>query len=73
MYKKFEGEAEGIEYKSFYWLMLKLIPPNEQIQGCPMVFPETAFFDSKGKVAEIIKTDAQGFLVSIRNEVKLSL
>jgi hypothetical protein len=67
------ASVSKIEPKTFYWLMAKLLPPSERIEGCPLVFPDTAFFDSKGRVTEIIRTDKEGLLVSIRNETKLNL
>ena len=53
--------------------MTKLLPPNDKIEGCPLIFPDTAFFDNKGRVAEIIRTDKDGILTTVRNEVKLNL
>jgi hypothetical protein len=53
--------------------MEKLIAPNDNIQGCPLIFPDTAFFDENGRVAEIIRTDKEGFVTAIRNEAKLKL
>jgi hypothetical protein len=53
--------------------MTKLQSPNEKIQSCPINFPDTAFFDHKGHVTEIIKTDKEGFITSIRQENRLTL
>ena len=53
--------------------MQKLLPPSDRVEGCPLVFTDTAFFDVKGRVAEIIKTDKDGLLMTIRNEAKLNL
>lgn len=43
-------------------MVLLLGTDGEKIQGCPILFPDTAFFED-GKVTEIIKTDKDGFLV----------
>lgn len=42
--------------------MLKLTPPNDQVYGCPINFPDTAFFDDKGRISDIVKTDKEGFI-----------
>lgn len=43
--------------------MVMLLGPNSDlIQGCPLQFPDSAFFID-GKVSEILKTDKDGFLV----------
>ena len=46
--------------------------PHEYIQGCPLLFSDTAFFDETGKVTEVIKTDKDGFVITTKNEVKLN-
>lgn len=61
-----------IEQRDFIWLMRSLTSPYEhKLHGCEVHFPDTAFIDVKGKVTEIIKTDKDGFLVSVKNPQKL--
>jgi hypothetical protein len=62
-----------IESLSFYRLMQLLCPPNDQFHGCELKnFVDTCFFDSKsGKAVEIIATNKEGFLYSIKNEKRL--
>ncbi len=44
--------------------MLMLVGPDQDnVSGCPLLFPDTAFFID-GKVSDILKTDKDGFLVS---------
>ena len=63
------GDIEAI---TFYKLMQLLCPPNDQFHGCELQFVDTAFFDSKaGKANEIIYTNKEGFISSIKNEKKL--
>lgn len=62
-----------LEKKSFYWVISKLLALSEKIESCPLVFPDTAFFDHRGRVTEIIRTDKDGLLTSVRNESKLNL
>ena len=66
MYKKFS------EYKKdFYWLMENLLPPTENIKGCELIFPDTAFFNSQGNCQAIIKMDKDYCLKSIKVASKL--
>ena len=58
---------------SFRDLMQQLLGPTDTILGCPIQFTDTAFFDDNGKVSEIIRTDKEGFLCSIKNETKLGI
>ena len=52
--------------------MQLLCPPNELFHGCELNFVETAFFDNKlGKATEIIHTNKEGFVSSIKNEKRL--
>ena len=52
--------------------MQLLCPPNDLFHGCELNFVETAFFDNKlGKATEIIHTNKEGFVSSIRNEKRL--
>ena len=51
--------------------MLSLVSENDKVQGCPLLFPDTAFYNSQGKVTEIIKTDKDGFLTSVTREDKV--
>ena len=63
-----------IEQISFHKLMQMLCAPTEQFQGCEILFPETVFFDSKlGKASEFIKTNNEGYLISIKSEKRLNL
>ena len=49
-----------------------LCPPNDQFHGCELLFTDTAFFDSKqGKASEIILTNKEGFISSIKSEKRL--
>ena len=52
--------------------MQLLAPPNDQFHGCELNFIETAFFDNKlGKAIEMIHTNKEGFIGSIKNEKRL--
>ena len=52
---------------------MKLISKDDNILGCPVNFPDTAFFDENGRISMIIKNDKEGFLTYTTNEVKLRL
>lgn len=63
---------EGIS-RDFFWLMHSLLPTNDKVKGCELIFPDTAFF-KKGKPAIVIKSDTRDFcLVGVRQPKKLSL
>jgi hypothetical protein len=62
---------EGIDRK-FSWLMEHLLPINEKIKGCEMIFPDTVIF-SKGKPRLIIKNDRDHCLIGVRHPSKLNL
>ena len=52
--------------------MQLLCPPNEQFHGCELNVVETVFFDMKqGKASEMIITNKEGFLTSIKSEKRL--
>jgi len=46
--------------------MRSLISPYETVHGCELNFPDTIFIDEKGKITEMIKTDKNGFLTTIK-------
>ena len=60
----------GIQ-KDFTWLMEHLLPPNEHIKGCELIFPDTAFFYA-GQPKMIVKMDKDYCLTSIKNPQKLN-
>ena len=66
------GDIESI---TFYKMMQLLCAPNDQFQGCELLFVDTAFFDDKivGRAAQIIQTNKEGFLSSNKNEKRLKL
>ena len=41
--KLFEARIQGVK-KDFLWLMEHLLPYNEKIKGCELIFPDTVFF-----------------------------
>lgn len=51
-------------------------PDSETIQGCPLMFPDTAFFED-GRVVEVVKSelskDGEGFIVKDRKDLKSGL
>jgi len=51
--------------------MQSLVSPYDSVHGCELNFPDTAFIDSGGKITEIIKTDKEGFIISIKQPHKL--
>ena len=53
--------------------MQLLCPPNDQFHGCELKnFVDTCFFDNKtGKAVEIIATNKEGFIYSIKNAKRL--
>ena len=49
-----------------------MCPPNDQFCGCEVMFVDTAFFDRKnGRVIEMILTNKEGFVYSIKKEKRL--
>jgi len=44
------------KFKFRDFMVMLVGPDTDQIQGCPVLFPDTAFFED-GKVSEIIRTD----------------
>ncbi|TNV84066.1 hypothetical protein FGO68_gene12787 [Halteria grandinella] len=58
---------------SFKELIVLLTGPDpENVLGCPLHFPDTAFFE-EGKVTDIIKTDKDGCLVQTKFDVRSAL
>jgi hypothetical protein len=56
----------------FHWLMKNLCAPTPQIESCPILFPDTAFYKD-GVALELIKTDPDtGLLTSVKQESKLT-
>ena len=51
--------------RSFMWLLEHLLPPNDMIKGCELIFPDTVFFE-KGKAKVIIKMDKEWCLIANR-------
>jgi hypothetical protein len=50
--------------------MLLLVGPDpDKVQGCPIDFPDTAFFQT-GKVTEILRNDKEGFLISAKFDLR---
>ncbi len=63
---------EGIP-RDFFWLMMSLLPTNDKVKGCELIFPDTAFF-KKGKPVIVIRSDTKDYcLQGIRHPKKLSL
>ena len=58
--------------RDFGWLMTHLLPCNEKIRGCELIFPDTVFF-RKGKPKVIIKNDKEYCLVTVKQINKLNL
>ena len=51
--------------------MRSLVSPYDSVHGCELNFPDTAFIDCEGKITEIIKTDKEGFIISLNQPHKL--
>jgi hypothetical protein len=51
--------------------MDNLMPPTENIKGCELIFPDTAFFNSQGNCQAIFKMDKDYCLRSIKVASKL--
>ena len=61
-----------IEEINFHKLVQYMCPPNDQFCGCEVMFVDTAFFDRKnGRVTEMILTNKEGFVYSIKKEKRL--
>lgn len=59
--------------RDFYWLMTHLLPFNDKIRGCELIFPDSVFF-TRGKPKLIIKSDHRDYcLMAIKNPSKLNL
>jgi len=58
--------------RDFHWLMQHLLPINEKIRGCELIFPDTVLFH-RGKPKVIIKNDKEYCLMPIRQLSKLNL
>lgn len=52
--------------------MMHLLPSNDKIRGCELIFPDTVLF-SKGKPKLIIKNDREYCLMAVRQMSKLNL
>lgn len=52
--------------------MEHLLPSNDKIRGCEILFPDTAIF-FKGKPKIIIKNDNEHCLMAVRQITKLNL
>lgn len=53
--------------------MHSLLPSNDKVKGCELIFPDTAFF-KKGKPSIVIKSDTRDYcLQGVRHPKKLSL
>jgi hypothetical protein len=55
-----------LEQKSFFWLLEKLLPPNDKVLGCELWVPDTALFEA-GRPKLVVKTDSNsGCLVKYK-------
>jgi hypothetical protein len=52
--------------------MMHLLPLNDKIRGCELIFPDTVFF-YRGKPRFIVKNDREYCLLPIRQLSKLNL
>ena len=67
-----KNPVNDIQDMDFYTLMRYLTPPNNQYHGCHLLFTDTVFIDKKeGKPVEIINTNKDGFLSSIKKDKRL--
>ena len=46
-------------------MLMLLGPDSDKVMGCAVQFPDSAFFID-GKVTEILRTDKDGFLSSVK-------
>jgi hypothetical protein len=58
--------------RDFQWLMHHLLPINEKIRGCELIFPDTVLFQ-RGKPKVIIRNDKEYCLMAVRQMSKLNL
>ena len=58
--------------RDFQWLMQHLLPINDKIRGCELIFPDTVLFH-RGKPKVIIKNDKEFCLLPVRQMSKLNL
>ena len=47
----------SLEQKSFFWLVEKLLAPNDKVLGCELWVPDTALFEA-GRPKLVVKTDS---------------
>lgn len=43
--------------KSFKWFIEKLLPPTDNIKGCEIIMPDSAFFNTSGVPELVVKND----------------
>jgi hypothetical protein len=67
-----ESLYEAGEDRRFCWFLEHLLPINEKIRGCSIIFPDSVIF-SKGKPKFIAKNDREGCLMVIKQASKLNL
>eukprot|EP00347_Sterkiella_histriomuscorum_P018862 403343887 len=58
--------------RDFHWLMQHLLPINEKIRGCELLFPDSVLFQ-RGKPKIILKNDKEFCLMPIRQLSKFNL
>ena len=63
--------AETVKQATFTQLVVKLLPPSAELEGCPIFMPDTAFIED-GKPNFIVKTDKDGKLSSTNNPAKMT-
>lgn len=59
-------------HRDFQWLMNHLLPINDKIRGCELIFPDTVLF-MRGKPKVIIRNDKEFCLMAVRQMSKLNL
>ena len=63
--------VQKLKAGSFTWLMVNLCQPSPKVEACPVLFPDTVFFEN-GVAQAILQTNpATGLLQSITQESKL--
>jgi hypothetical protein len=67
-----EALYEGFE-KNFAWLIEHLLPTNDKIRGCELIFPDSVIFSKNGKPKLIVKDDKEHCLMAIKQPSKLNL
>lgn len=65
-------EVIDTNLKDFGWVAEHLLSTHDKIHGCEILIPETYFF-IKGKTRFMVKSDKNGFLISVKNPDKLDL